>query len=29
VKARAATEGHYSWQAVAAKHLRLYERLLA
>jgi glycosyltransferase involved in cell wall biosynthesis len=29
VKARAATQGHYSWQAVADKHLRLYERLLA
>jgi glycosyltransferase involved in cell wall biosynthesis len=29
VKARAATRGHYSWQTVAAKHLRLYERLLA
>jgi glycosyltransferase involved in cell wall biosynthesis len=28
VKARAATQGHYSWQAVAAKHLSLYERLL-
>ena len=28
VKARAATQGLYSWQAVAAKHLSLYERLL-
>jgi glycosyltransferase involved in cell wall biosynthesis len=29
VKARAATQELYSWQAVADKHLRLYERLLA
>ncbi|MGH2881060.1 MAG: glycosyltransferase family 4 protein [Solirubrobacteraceae bacterium] len=29
VKARAATQGLYSWQAVGGKHLRLYERLLA
>jgi glycosyltransferase involved in cell wall biosynthesis len=28
VKARAATQGHYSWEAVAATHLSLYERLL-
>jgi glycosyltransferase involved in cell wall biosynthesis len=29
VKARAATEGRYSWRQVAAAHLRLYELLLA
>jgi glycosyltransferase involved in cell wall biosynthesis len=28
VKARAATDGHYSWESVAQAHLALYERLL-
>jgi glycosyltransferase involved in cell wall biosynthesis len=29
VRARAATSGRYSWQAIAAAHAELYERLLA
>jgi glycosyltransferase involved in cell wall biosynthesis len=29
VKARAATQGLYSWKAVAVAHMRLYERLLS
>jgi glycosyltransferase involved in cell wall biosynthesis len=28
VKARAATNGHYSWESIAVEHMQLYERLI-